>query len=489
MSDPDLTIEQKIQECRAVIKDFKYFLDKYVYWESKETNSAIKLHLWPSQEEVVPKFLSAKLLISLKARQLGISWLAASYVLWKAITCQLHLSVIISATEELSIEFLDRVYFIMDRLPAWLKPPTRTRTKQVFEFQHANNLVSTIKSLPNTEAGAQSKTPNILVMDESCLSKLSRSIFNSSYPGIEQAKGQVIVISNSIKEGAGWAWTRSVYLGSMKGANNFERVFLPWNAHPGRPETFRQDMLAAGMSEREVSEHYPETEQEAVEDRNIKGVYYAKQMMEARKDKRICTVPWVPGHEVYTFWDLGVDDSMSIGFMQQVGLQFRFIDYYENSGMGLTHYAKILKEKPYVYGDHYMPHDAAKRELGGDTDVALSRKETAENLGIDPILIVKRPKDTQAVLNGIESVRNILAQCVFDEFKCDKLIGCLESYRSEWDEDNQKLDNKPLHDWSAHGADMMRVFATGYQAKVQTMPYEKVRRDYAAAGGLGYLGS
>ena len=477
------------QDCIDVCKSFEFFLDKFVYWESKETNTAIKLHLWPEQQKIVPKFINSKLLIALKARQLGISWLAASYVLWKSITTQLHLSIIISATEELSIEFLDRVYFIMDRLPVWLKPPTKTRTKQVLEFQHANNLHSTIKSLPNTEAGAQSKTPNLLIMDESCLSRLSRSIFNSSYPGIEAAKGQVLVISNSIKEGAGWLWTRDLYIDAMKGFNKFDRIFLPWTANPNRQSTFRQDMLASGMTERDVSEHYPESEQEAITDRNIRGVYYAKQMADARKQGRVCACPWVPGHEVYTFWDLGIDDSMSIIFMQQIGFQFRLIDYYENTGMGLTHYAKVLKEKPYVYGDHYMPHDAAKREMGGDTDVALSRQETAENLGIEPILIVKRAKDSQAVLNGIEAVRNILPQCVFDAENCEKLIDALESYRSEWDEENEKLSNKPLHNWAAHGADCARTMAVGYSPKVIADPMENVNRNRNYGGSLGYLGS
>jgi hypothetical protein len=75
--------------------------------------------------------------------------------------------------------------------------------------------------------------------------------------------------------------------------------------------------------------------------------------------KPVTHVPYETGAEVYTFWDLGVDDSMTIWFGQFIGKETRWIDYYENSGMGLAHYAKILKEKPYVYGDHYMPHDAA----------------------------------------------------------------------------------------------------------------------------------
>lgn len=488
-ADPtSLSIEEKIIECKKVIQSFEYFLREYVFWEDKERNCAIKLKLWPEQDKIVPIFLNERLIISLKARQLGITWMVASYVLWKSITKQLHLSVVISATEDLSKEFLERVYFISDRLPAWLKPPVKTRTVQTFEFQHANGLTSTIKSLPNTEAGAQSKTPNILVMDEACLSRLSRSIFNASYPGIEQAKGQVIIVSNSIKQGDGWAWMRDQYVGAMRGVNKFKRIFLSWRAHPGRPETFRQDMISAGMTEREVSEHFPETEEEAITDRNIRGVYYAKQMADAHKTGRICSVPYDPSHEVYTFWDLGIDDAMAIWFMQQVGREYRFIDYYENVGMGLVHYAKILKEKPYVYGDHYFPHDIEKREYGGDSDVAISRREIAENLGILPIITVKKARDSQAILNAIEATRNIIPQCVFDERMCAKGISGLESYRSEWDEDRQVLGNKPLHTWASNPADAFRTFSQGYKAKMIDLSYEKRRRDTMPGGSYGYMG-
>jgi len=494
MSEEELTVKQRIDEIKKVIgvegpdiKSFLYFLDEYVFIEDKEKKIAIKLKLWLEQAKIIPTIVESLLLIILKARQLGLTWLTAAFCLWQVIRNQLFLAVVISVTEELSIEFLDRVYFIMDRLPTWLKPPVKTRTKQVLEFQHANGLVSTIKSLPTTEMGAQSKTPNLLIMDETCKNRMAKAIFNASYPGIEGAKGQVIIVSNAIKEGSGWYFTRDLFISSMRGLNRFKRIFLPWNAHPDRPEDFKQQMISSGMTERDVNENYPENEEEAITDRNIKGVYYAKQMADARKEGRICAVPHSDGHEVYTFWDLGIDDSMTIWFMQQIGREYRFIDYYENVGMGLAHYAKILKDKPYVYGDHYFPHDVAKREMGGETDVALTRKETAENLGIEPIITVKKGKDTQAVMNGIEMVRNVLGQSCFDERKCAKGILGLESYRSEWDDEKETLANKPLHNWASDSADSFRCFAVGYQRKVQSMPFENRRRDYVVAGGLGYL--
>ena len=96
----------------------------------------------------------------------------------------------ISVNEELSIEFLDRVYFILDRLPEHLKPTIATRNRQVLEIQHNDGLVSTIKSLPTTEMGAQSKTPTLLVLDETSRNRLVSEIYSASLPGIDAAGGR-----------------------------------------------------------------------------------------------------------------------------------------------------------------------------------------------------------------------------------------------------------------------------------------------------------
>lgn len=258
------TAEDRLREIFKVLASFLYFLNAYAWIEDKERKAAIKLTLWKSQEGIIGEIVDCLLLVILKARQLGLTWLTAAYVLWRSIKHPLHLTVIISVNEDLSIEFLNRVYFILDRLPEWLYPKVKTRTKQVLEFEDSDGLVSTIKSMPTTEMGAQSKTPNILVMDETCMNRMAGSIFNASLPGIEAAKGQVIVISNSIKTGPGWGWTRDLYTASMRGLNGFKRIFLPWSAHPGRPADFRQRMVASGMDELDVSEHYPETEDEAI---------------------------------------------------------------------------------------------------------------------------------------------------------------------------------------------------------------------------------
>lgn len=211
------------------------------------------------------------------------------------------------------------------------------------------------------------------------------------------------------------------------------------------------------------------------------GAIYAKQLSIARADKRICNVPHMTGFQVDTFWDLGMDDSTTIWFIQTIGREHRVIDYYEATGQGLAHYAKVLKEKPYVYGTHYMPHDAAVRELG----TGKQRKETAEELGLRPIKIVKRARDAQAVRNGIEAARNIFSQCWFDEKKCAQGLSALEGYHYEYDEEKKKLNDTPAHTWESHGSDAWRTFAVGYQPVIMHKPVSRIMREQQIQGGWG----
>jgi phage terminase large subunit len=203
------------------------------------------------------------------------------------------------------------------------------------------------------------------------------------------------------------------------------------------------------------------------------GAYYAKQLKQARADGRITRVPYVPTLPVETFWDLGMDDSMTIWFVQPVGpAEIRIIDYYENNGEGLSHYAKVLKEKPYVYNRHNMPHDAKVRELG----TGKSRQEVAESFGIKPVEII----DDIGINNGIEAVRNIFPRCYFDEVKCQRGLDALESYTKEYDEEKKCFKDKPLHNWASHGADSFRMFGVGFRDRVKVPKKSKAKAGYLA---------
>jgi phage terminase large subunit len=181
-------------------------------------------------------------------------------------------------------------------------------------------------------------------------------------------------------------------------------------------------------------------------------------MNEAEAGERITSIPYDPRLEVHTAWDLGMADSTVIWFIQTHGRETRFIDVLKGEGVGLDWYVKQLKDRPYNYGNHYLPHDIEVRELG----TGKSRLEVLAELGVSRgVTIVPQ----MPVEDGIQAVRMLLPTSWFDKVKCKEGIEALRMYRRDWDDKRQEFRPHPLHDWTSHYADAARYFAVGHQER------------------------
>jgi hypothetical protein len=259
-----------------------------------------------------------------------------------------------------------------------------------------------------------------------------------------------------LRENEGWA----VFNFTPRGANHAKELF---DMAASNPKWFAQlltvdDTQAISKEDIEaerrdgMSEDFIQQEFYCSFTMGIEGAYYAKYMQEARDDERIGSVAWQKTGRVYTAWDIGIGDSTSIIFFQIVGSSIHVIDYYENHGEGLPHYAEILFRKPYLYADHYGPHDIQNRHFSS----GMSTLEVAGGLGLKFTVL---PTLHMRIEEGIEGLRGIFPRIYVDEAKCKQLIKCLENYRKEFDDNHQVYKNRPVHDWSSHGADAMRYLA------------------------------
>lgn len=231
---------------------------------------------------------------------------------------------------------------------------------------------------------------------------------------------------------------------------------VSWRDNPFFPDVLRKEKDMLQMRDPESYLHIWEGEI----DTRRSGAIYAKQIATAREEGRICEVPYDPAHEVFTAWDLGFGDATAIWWLQFVGRELRWLEYYENSGEQLDHYAKIVKDKPYNYArsGHYLPHDGAAGNIRGDS---VSKQLFA--LGV-PNQVLTRETDINP---GIELLRQTLAYSVFDAEKCKDGIFCLDNYAYKWDEDRGVFKSKPDHGWASHGADAARYAAIA-ASKVKT---------------------
>lgn len=259
---------------------------------------------------------------------------------------------------------------------------------------------------------------------------------------------------------------RATFISSVNGRNEFYRLFKSAEEQPD--EWFSMNLKADSsglIDQRELQalkRDMPDEDyrQEYLNDFDVaaKGSYYGRLMTQADEDGRICGVPYDGAAMVDTAWDLGIGDSTSIWFFQEVGREIHAIDYYEASGQPLSHYASVLQQKGYAYRDHIVPHDAEARELG----TGKSRVEVLQSLGVRT-----RVAPRLTVEDGIAAVRTMLPRMWFDAKKCADGVEKLRQYRSEYDEKRQVLSNRPLHDFTSHCADALRMYAITHRSMSQ----------------------
>ena len=268
-----------------------------------------------------------------------------------------------------------------------------------------------------------------------------------------------------LTENEGWA----VFVSTPRGNNHFKDIY---DMAQTNPEWFCQKLGVKDtgvLSEEDIqrerdagmSEDFIEQEFNCSFTLGIEGSYYAKYLQEARDDGRVGNVPWDKQRQVCTAWDLGYGDSCAIIFYQIVGQEIHIIDYHEGSGEGLPYYAGILKDKPYIYGEHFAPHDIDSHAFSS----GLSAREVGAGLGIRFITL---PTLKLRLEDGIEAVRGLFPRFWIDETKCKLLLKCIENYRKEFDMKMEAYKERPRHDKYSHGADSLRYLSIATKVHIDS---------------------
>jgi phage terminase large subunit len=223
---------------------------------------------------------------------------------------------------------------------------------------------------------------------------------------------------------------------------------VSWRDNPFFPEVLNKERLKLFKDDPEAYQHIWEGEP----DTRRSGAVYAKQIAKAREEGRVCRVPYDPGSEVFTVWDLGFGDATTIWWLQFVGRELRWLDYYENYHELLPHYAEVIKNKPYHYmrRGHFLPHDGDSGNIRGAAPSA-----QLQALGVQTTTF-ERAGNEDVIRGQRELLSTVLGYSVFDEVGTRDGLFHLERYHFEWDSDRNVFKKKPEHDEHSHAADAAR---------------------------------
>lgn len=212
------------------------------------------------------------------------------------------------------------------------------------------------------------------------------------------------------------------------------------------PDVLRQEMLE--MKENRPADYeniWLGKPRQAVE-----GSIYAGELELAHKEGRIMRVPYDQSKLVNTYWDLGHSDQTAIWFIQQVGFEYRALEYYSNSHKKMDHYLKIIKDKNYLYGTHFLPHDAKAETLSADKTIEQQARDILKNVSVVP---------QGRIQDGIEQSRLKFALTFFDKERCADGLTALRRYAYKKNVETGRISANPDHNIWSHGADAFRTFA------------------------------
>lgn len=273
---------------------------------------------------------------------------------------------------------------------------------------------------------------------------------------------------------------------------DFKFYFFPWFRHPeymleGEPHPTAEQLKYFSSIEKEchttlspgqrawycsmervqrsrMKQEYPSTPDEALNP-ITDGTIYSSQI-NALRERGHLKAPFEPDphRPIYTVWDFGIGDYMSIWWVQPDGRgKWLLLDNYTAHQQPISHYIGVVREHEAMWGrcaGCIVPHDGARRDIHLiPQDAALS----------DAGYSVTRVPRTSNLWASVDNTREFLLTCIIHE-RCSEPSVCegvkfisgvdaLSNYRLAPPGPNGTLARQPLHDLCSHAADSLRTFA------------------------------
>lgn len=220
---------------------------------------------WFWQREILDGWIGNPKSIALKARQIGITWLAAGYGLWLLLYRPGSKVLAVSINEAEAAKVVNRVWDMYQSLPEHLrngvrvrKPHGAARPSRTIELEHPDGRMSSMIGLPSTPNAGHGETAALVILDEFSRQEYAQETWKACLPTTQKEGGRVVVISTGNGRGANFfyqLWVNSDEYG-------MSQKFLPWSLHPDRDDVWYATHAQA-LPSADRGEQYPRNPEEA----------------------------------------------------------------------------------------------------------------------------------------------------------------------------------------------------------------------------------
>ena len=228
---------------------------------------------WSWQRDYLDWTLENEQTITLKGRQLGVTWVWGGRALATAVLKSGVDVLIYSIKEEDAVEVVNRIWDMWLSVPGWirdalgvtvLKPTRNARPSTTIEFRHRDGRVSTIVGMAATKSAGHGRSAALILFDEAARQDYARELWKAVVPAMGDTGGALGVVStaNGMSDGKGegnffhelWAGAGDSDYPKLK------KTFIRWDKHPKRDHIWYQNV---SLSSRDKAEQYPNDPDEA----------------------------------------------------------------------------------------------------------------------------------------------------------------------------------------------------------------------------------
>jgi len=205
------------------------------------------------------------------------------------------------------------------------------------------------------------------------------------------------------------------------------------------------------------------------------GAYFAKNLLQAKRDGRIRQTKVEPLNQIKAFWDLGgrgsKSDATTIWIVQWIGEDIFIHDYYEAIGQPVSAHVNWMRNHGYEDALCYLPHDGEPKSPIADASWETYLRQAGFSTRIVP------NQGAGAAKMRIEAARRHFHRMVFDEKNTEPGRDALGWYHEKIDE-QRLVGLGPEHDWASHAADSFGMMAQMFEVPKKRKPMPELTTDW-----------
>lgn len=257
MNERNRLIElQRELQWRKATRDVTYFLESH-YQIRHPARGMIPFELRQAQKEGLKHWMDNRYSLTLKARQIGWSTLAAAYSLWDAMMHPDRTIIMISRTEREAVDLLAKAKYGYKHLPTWMTqrgptPVVDHQQKIIFDND------SSIISMPSMSDPARGSSASTIIVDEWAFLQNAEEAWASIEP-VADVGGRIIGLSTANGSGN---FFHQLWVGAQTGNNAFKSYFAPWSANTDRGVEWYAEKKRTTLPWI-LAQEYPENAEEA----------------------------------------------------------------------------------------------------------------------------------------------------------------------------------------------------------------------------------